>query len=168
MLNLGAIVGGICASTLADRFGPKRVACAAFLLATLSLGILSQQVSSGLLYVAVAVAGLGSVGTQILINGYVAVHYPAVIRATALGWALGVGRAGAIVGPLFGGWVLAAGIGTEWNFYGSPFRQWLVRCSSRSFPVVEWMNVSSSAERHPSLPLAGSLPKSPPDERCRR
>ena len=118
MLNLGAIVGGICASTLADRFGPKRVTCAAFLLATLSLGILSQQVSSGLLYVAVAVAGLGSVGTQILINGYVAVHYPAVIRATALGWALGVGRAGAIVGPLFGGWVLAAGIGTEWNFYG--------------------------------------------------
>jgi AAHS family benzoate transporter-like MFS transporter len=68
--------------------------------------------------VAVAVAGLGSVGTQILVNGYVAVHYPAAIRATALGWALGVGRAGAIVGPLFGGWVLASGIGFEWNFYG--------------------------------------------------
>ena len=61
---------------------------------------------------------LGSVGTQILVGGFVAVHYPAAVRATALGWALGVGRAGAIVGPLFGGWVLASGLGFEWNFYG--------------------------------------------------
>ena len=118
VLNLGAIAGAIVASLLADRFGPKPVTVAAFLLATACLVVLSQRVGTGLLLVAVAVAGLGSVGTQILVNGYVAVHYPAAIRATALGWALGVGRAGAIVGPLFGGWVLASGIGFEWNFYG--------------------------------------------------
>ena len=118
VLNLGAIAGAVVASLLADRFGPKPVTVAAFLLATACLVVLSQRVGTGLLLVAVAVAGLGSVGTQILVNGYVAVHYPAAIRATALGWALGVGRAGAIVGPLFGGWVLASGIGFEWNFYG--------------------------------------------------
>lgn len=118
VLNLGAIVGGIAASALADRFGSKPVTVAAFVLATLCLLVLSQRVGTGLLFVAVAVAGLGSVGTQILVNGYVAVHYPTAIRATALGWALGVGRAGAIIGPLFGGWVLASGIGFEWNFYG--------------------------------------------------
>jgi AAHS family benzoate transporter-like MFS transporter len=118
VLNLGAIVGGIAASALADRFGPKPVTVGAFLLATACLLVLSQRVDTGLLFVAVAIAGLGSVGTQILVNGYIAVHYPASIRATALGWALGVGRAGAIVGPLFGGWVLASGIGFEWNFYG--------------------------------------------------
>lgn len=118
VLNLGAIVGGITASLLADRVGPKPVTVGAFLLATLCLIVLSQRVDTALLSVAVAVAGLGSVGTQILVNGYVAVHYPSAIRATALGWALGVGRAGAIVGPLFGGWVLASGIGFEWNFYG--------------------------------------------------
>jgi AAHS family benzoate transporter-like MFS transporter len=118
VLNLGAIVGGIIASLLADRFGPKPVTVVAFLLATTCLLVLSQQVGTGLLMVAVAVAGLGSVGTQILINGFVAVHYPAGIRATALGWALGVGRIGAIIGPIFGGWVLATGIGFEWSFYG--------------------------------------------------
>lgn len=118
VLNLGAIVGAVIASLLADQFGPKPVTVGAFLLATLCLLVLSQRVDTGVLMVAVAVAGLGSVGTQILVNGYVAVHYPASIRATALGWALGVGRAGAIVGPLFGGWVLASGIGFEWNFYG--------------------------------------------------
>jgi AAHS family benzoate transporter-like MFS transporter len=118
VLNLGAVVGGIAASALADRFGSKPVTVGAFLLATACLLVLSQRVDTGLLFVAVAVAGLGSVGTQILVNGYVAVHHPAAVRATALGWALGVGRAGAIVGPLFGGWVLAAGIGFQWNFYG--------------------------------------------------
>lgn len=118
VLNLGAVVGTVVASVLADRFGPKPVTAAAFLLATTCLIVLSQRIDTGLLFVAVAVAGLGSVGTQILVNGYVAVHYPAAVRATALGWALGVGRAGAIVGPLFGGWVLASGLGFEVNFYG--------------------------------------------------
>jgi MFS transporter, AAHS family, benzoate transport protein len=118
VLNLGAIVGAVGASALADRFGPKPVTVAAFLAATGCLLLLSLRLDTAVLLLAVAVAGLGSVGTQILVNGYVAVHYPAVVRATALGWALGVGRAGAIVGPLFGGWVLASGLGFEWNFYG--------------------------------------------------
>lgn len=118
VLNVGAIAGALAASALADRFGPKPVTAGAFLLATACLVVLSQRVDTGLLLVAVAVAGLGSVGTQILVNGYVAVHYPSAVRATALGWALGVGRAGAVVGPLFGGWVAASGIGFEWNFYG--------------------------------------------------
>ncbi|MET0188970.1 MAG: aromatic acid/H+ symport family MFS transporter [Pseudonocardia sediminis] len=118
VLNVGAIVGALVASALADRFGPKPVTVAAFLMATACLVVLSQRVDTGLLLVAVAVAGLGSVGTQILVNGYVAVHYPSAVRGAALGWALGVGRAGAVVGPLFGGWVAASGIGFEWNFYG--------------------------------------------------
>jgi AAHS family benzoate transporter-like MFS transporter len=118
VLNLGAIAGAIGASALADRFGPKPVTAGAFLAATGCLLLLSFRLDTAVLLLAVAIAGLGSVGTQILVNGFIAVHYPAAIRATALGWALGVGRAGAIVGPLFGGWVLASGLGFEWNFYG--------------------------------------------------
>jgi AAHS family benzoate transporter-like MFS transporter len=118
VLNVGAIVGAVGASALADRFGPKPVTAVAFLCATACLLLLSQRLDTAVLLLAVAVAGLGSVGTQILVNGYIAVHYPAAVRATALGWALGVGRAGAIVGPLFGGWVLASGFGFAWNFYG--------------------------------------------------
>ncbi|WP_084210778.1 MFS transporter [Pseudonocardia acaciae] len=118
VLNLGAVLGAIITSRLADRYGPKPVTSVAFLLATACLVVLSQRVDTAVLLVAVAIAGLGSVGTQVLVNGYVAVHHPAPVRASALGWALGVGRAGAIVGPLLGGWVLASGVGFEWNFYG--------------------------------------------------
>jgi AAHS family benzoate transporter-like MFS transporter len=63
------------------------------------------------------VAGFGSVGTQILVNGFIGGYYPARIRNAALGWSLGVGRAGAILGPTLGGWMLDAGFGFESNFY---------------------------------------------------
>ena len=72
---------------------------------------------SGAGFALVAVAGLGSVGTQILVNGYVATFYPDNLLATALGWSLGVGRTGAIAGPILGGLVAASALGYQWNFY---------------------------------------------------
>ncbi|MFI7066410.1 MFS transporter [Kribbella sp. NPDC050124] len=118
VMNLGAIVGALAASTLADRFGSKVVTTVAFALAAFSIYTLSVNPAAAALYLLIAIAGLGTVGTQILVNGYVATHYPAGSRATALGWSLGVGRLGAIVGPLFGGWVLDSGLSLDWNFYG--------------------------------------------------
>ncbi|MEI8407436.1 MULTISPECIES: MFS transporter [unclassified Kribbella] len=118
VMNVGAIVGALVASTLADRLGSKVVTTVAFALAACSIYALSVNPASFALYLLIAIAGLGTVGTQILVNGYVATHYPAGSRATALGWSLGVGRLGAIVGPLFGGWVLDSGLSLDWNFYG--------------------------------------------------
>jgi len=34
--------------------------------------------------------------------------YPAEFRATGIGWAIGIGRSGAIIGPLLGGYLMAA------------------------------------------------------------
>ncbi|NRQ39389.1 aromatic acid/H+ symport family MFS transporter [Nonomuraea sp. NN258] len=118
MLNLGAIVGSIVMSVFADRVGAKVITVVAFLAAAVCIYVLTLDLGTGLLMLCVAVAGLGSVGTQILVNGCVATFYPAAGRGSALGWSLGVGRAGAIVGPLMGGWLLGSGLGFEWNFYG--------------------------------------------------
>jgi AAHS family benzoate transporter-like MFS transporter len=117
VLNAGAIIGAIGASRLADRIGSKPVATAAFGAATVSILLLSVSLPTALLFLFVAVAGLGSVGTQILVNGYVATHYPDASRATALGWSLGMGRIGAILGPVLGGLVVGSSLGYEWNFY---------------------------------------------------
>ena len=38
-------------------------------------------------------------------------------RATGLGWTAGIGRIGAICGPLLGGVLLTAGIVYPWGFY---------------------------------------------------
>jgi len=39
--------------------------------------------------------------------------YPTTARATGIGWALGIGRFGAILAPLVGGAMLAAGLAPE-------------------------------------------------------
>jgi len=117
VLNAGAVIGAIGASRIADRIGIRPVAITAFLCAAVSVILLSFSQPTALLFFLVAVAGLGSVGTQILVNGYVATYYPDNLRATALGWSLGVGRTGAIAGPILGGLVAGSALGYQWNFY---------------------------------------------------
>ena len=117
VLNAGAIAGALGASRIADRIGSRPVATAAFGAAVVSILLLSVQLGTPVLMLLVAIAGLGSVGTQILINGFVATHYPDNSRATALGWSLGVGRLGAILGPTLGGLVVGSTLGVDWNFY---------------------------------------------------
>ena len=63
------------------------------------------------------IAGACTIGTTILVNAYTANFYPAHMRATGLGWALGVGRLGAILGPIYGAFILASGWGLDANFY---------------------------------------------------
>jgi AAHS family benzoate transporter-like MFS transporter len=116
-LNVGAVLGAVSGSTVADRFGAKPVAIAGFLVAAGAVLLMSRGLPLGPLYVVVAAAGCGSVGTQILINGYVAGYFGPEHRASALGWTLGVGRLGAILGPTLGGYLLASNLGVTWNFY---------------------------------------------------
>lgn len=116
VLNAGGIIGTIGASRIADRIGVKPVAVAAFVAAAMSILLLSVHLTFALLFLFVAIAGAGT-GSQILVNGYVAVHYPDSSRATALGWSLGMGRVGAILGPILGGIVAGSALGFEWNFY---------------------------------------------------
>jgi MFS transporter, AAHS family, benzoate transport protein len=120
VLNLGAILGTPFAGAAADRFGSKPVIAVTFLTATACVALLSIELPLLIIYALVALAGLGSIGTTILVNAYTAKYYPADRRATALGWALGFGRLGAILGPLYGGYVIASvasQLGFEWNFY---------------------------------------------------
>lgn len=117
VLNAGAIVGSISASILADRIGIRKVVTASFTLAFVAILMLSLQLPLAALLVVVAFAGLGSVGTQILVGGYCATHYPQSLSATALSWSLGIGRIGAISGPLIGGMIAGMAFGWQVNFY---------------------------------------------------
>ncbi|MHA4854501.1 MFS transporter [Rhodococcus sp. MSC1_016] len=117
MLNLGAIIGALLASRAADRFGSKPVTVTSFVLAVLSILALGTGLPVAAAMAVVAVAGLGTVGTQILVNGYVATYFGENERTAALGLSLGLGRVGAIFGPILGGWIASSALGVEWNFY---------------------------------------------------
>lgn len=117
VMNVGAVAGTLTAAAAGDRVGMKPVTLLAFVAAAVSIFLLSVATVTPVMYALVAVAGFGTIGTQILVNAYVAMHFPADVRATALGFTLGVGRLGAIVGPAFGGILLSSGLGVAWNFY---------------------------------------------------
>jgi AAHS family benzoate transporter-like MFS transporter len=121
VLNLGAIVGALVASAIADKRGSKPVTVVAFLIGGLSVGLLSFEPPLLGTFLLVALAGLGSVGTQLLVNAWVTRYYPVDSRATAVGWAIGFGRAGSIFGPILIGLVVGSGLGIEWNFYAFIF-----------------------------------------------
>ncbi|MCX2750185.1 aromatic acid/H+ symport family MFS transporter [Arthrobacter sp. MI7-26] len=115
-LNLGAVVGSVATAWAGTRFGPIPTAIAAAAVAAVALGVLVAGPPVGLVYVMLVLAGVGTHGTQCLIIAAVASHYPAHLRGTALGWALGVGRIGAVAAPQAGGLLLAAGLGVNSNF----------------------------------------------------
>jgi AAHS family benzoate transporter-like MFS transporter len=116
VLNIGAIVGAVGGGWLADRFSLRSVLASFFMLASAALVLLGYPHPMWLLYSLMAVAGATTIGSQILLYAYVAQFYPADIRSTALGWASGIGRNGAIVGPLLGGTLLALALPHQMNF----------------------------------------------------
>jgi len=116
-LNLGAIVGAISSGRAADRFGSRGVTAVGFLVGAIAIALLSQKPPQAITYALLFVGGYGTIGTAMIVNAYVTEHYPPASRATALGWALGIGRAGAIVGPTLGGLLIGAGVAFDWNFY---------------------------------------------------
>ena len=52
-------------------------------------------------------AGFCVVGGQNSANALAAIFYPTAMRSTGVGWSLGIGRIGAILGPLIGGLLLS-------------------------------------------------------------
>jgi MFS transporter, AAHS family, 4-hydroxybenzoate transporter len=113
VLQVGGVLGTFTLGSLIDRFSFQALAltylCAA--IAVAAIGFTSH--STSLVTVAIFVAGFCIVGGQIASNALTATFYPTAIRSTGLGWALGVGRIGSIVGPIIGGVMLARQTGGE-------------------------------------------------------
>ncbi|KIC65713.1 MFS transporter [Pseudarthrobacter phenanthrenivorans] len=118
VLNLGAVAGLIIAGILADRHGTKPIVLLWFGLSAACLALLSIKVGNEILLNAlVFVTGVFVFSSQVLVYAWVSQLFPARLRATALGFAAGVGRVGAIAGPAVTGGLVAAGIAYPWGFY---------------------------------------------------
>ena len=118
VLNVGAVVGLLIAGVLADRHGTKRIVLLWFGLSAVFLAALSIQIQNEVvLYAAVFVTGVFVFSSQVLVYAWVTQLFPVRLRGTALGFAAGVGRLGAILGPAVTGTLVAAGIAYPWGFY---------------------------------------------------
>lgn len=80
-----------------------------YAVATLAIATIGQPgIALPVLTTIVFVTGWCIVGGQPGMNAFAATFYPTYLRSTGVGWALGVGRVGAIVGPYIGGVMIEA------------------------------------------------------------
>ncbi|MBV4504478.1 MFS transporter [Pseudomonas sp. BW13M1] len=115
-LNFGGMAGAILGGWLGDRYNLVKVKVAFFLAAALSISLLGVNSPMPVLYLLIFIAGATTIGTQILLYAGAAQLYGLSVRATGLGWASGIGRNGAIVGPLLGGALMGINLPLQLNF----------------------------------------------------
>ena len=107
MLQVGGVVGTFALGSIIDRFSFRALALV-YSVAVFAVGAIGQLGHSAIFVtVAIFTAGFCVVGGQIAANALAAGFYPTSIRATGVGWALGIGRVGSIVGPFVGGLLLS-------------------------------------------------------------
>ena len=107
-LQLAGAIGAFLLGWCVHRIGFVPVLAAGFALASINIAYIGHPgISLAMLVIFVSIAGLGVVGGQSGINAFSATYYPTDLRSTGVGAGLGVGRIGAIVGPVVGGLLLA-------------------------------------------------------------
>ena len=109
--DLGAIFAVLYLGLLIDRLGPERslafhYAAGAVFIAIIALVALPYAA----LLVVTFLCGMTIIGSQTGANATCGKLYPARMRTSGLGWALGIGRLGGIAAPVLGGWLLRSGM----------------------------------------------------------
>ena len=118
LFQIGGAVGAILLGRLIDRRASFRILAWTYLAAAACIFLIGQAGATiGLLVMAVSAAGFCVVGGQTGSNAMTAEFYPTAMRSTGLGWALGIGRIGSIVGPTLGGYILSTGGQTRQVFW---------------------------------------------------
>ena len=95
MQAAGGIIGTLMLGALSLRFGASRVISISLAGGVLMIGAIGLlDMPYFLLLAAIFCMGSCTVGSQTAANGMVAALYPARVRTTGMGWALGIGRLG--------------------------------------------------------------------------
>lgn len=117
----GGILAAFVIGPLMDRLGPYVVMSALFAggaLAVALIGVALYWPLAPIMAVSFC-AGFCTSGIQKSSNALAIYFYPTALRSTGLGWGLGVGRVGAILGPLAAGAFLGLGWHPAWLFYAA-------------------------------------------------
>jgi AAHS family 4-hydroxybenzoate transporter-like MFS transporter len=108
LFQIGGIVGAVILGRLLDRTFSFWILAGCYgWAAAFVYSIGHAGASAALLAVTITCAGVGIIGGQNASHALSSEFYPTRIRSTGVGWALGIGRIGSIVGPVLGGLLLA-------------------------------------------------------------
>ncbi|HEY3849137.1 MAG TPA: MFS transporter [Acetobacteraceae bacterium] len=109
--DLGAIFTVLYLGLAIDRIGPERSLALHYAVGAVFIAVIALvALPYALLLLMTFLAGATIIGSQTGANGTCGKLYPARMRTSGLGWALGIGRLGGIAAPVLGGYLLALGL----------------------------------------------------------
>ena len=162
MLQVGGVVGTVALGNIIDRFSFRALALLYFV-AVFAVGAIGQLGHSAVFVtIAIFVAGFCIVGGQIAANALAAGFYPTSVRASGVGWALGIGRVGSIVGPLVGGALMTLKWSTGAVFMAAAAAAMCAALASFSLSRFAGMGGSGKAPAGRPLPFQPALHPSTP------
>lgn len=110
LLNLGGALGGFLIARSMDKRGSQWALRAAYLGAAVLVAAVGYAMADARIAMTlIFFAGFCLIGAQFGMNALAAGYYETEIRSTGVGWALGIGRIGSIVGPIVGGLLIGLG-----------------------------------------------------------
>lgn len=118
LFNLGGVIGVYFMGFLSTRYKLTNVVFV--LLSASAVGMVIFAALPGTLDVLMPVIfliGLLQQGGFTGLYGAAVKSYPTNMRSTGIGWAIGLGRSGAVAGPAIAGYLIAAGLDMSSNFY---------------------------------------------------
>jgi AAHS family 4-hydroxybenzoate transporter-like MFS transporter len=118
-MQVGGTIGTFVLAWMIAKKGFTPVLTLTFAVATIAIALVGSAPVLALvplLMMVVFVAGWSVIGGQPGLNAFAAMYYPTEMRSTGIGWGLGIGRIGAIIGPYIGGRMLAAAWGPQQIF----------------------------------------------------
>jgi MFS transporter, AAHS family, 4-hydroxybenzoate transporter len=111
IIPLGGMSAVLYLGLLIDRFGPERALALHYAAGIVFIALIALvALPYFALLTVIFFAGTTIIGSQTGANGACGALYPARMRTTGIGWAIGIGRLGSIVSPILGGYLLARGL----------------------------------------------------------
>jgi AAHS family 4-hydroxybenzoate transporter-like MFS transporter len=148
MLWVGGTIGTFGLAWAITRSGFARMLTINYVVAAISVAVIGQPgISLALLTTIVFVTGWCIIGGQPGMNAFAATYYPTYLRSTGVGWALGIGRVGAIVGPYIGGRMIGAHWTSQQLFWAAAVPAVISACTLLVLMRVTRDNASIAAAR---------------------
>lgn len=118
LLNLGGVIGSFLLGFLSTRWKLTNIIFAMLFASAIGMVIFALAPNrAALLLPIIFCVGLLQQGGFTGLYGAAAQAYPTEVRSTGIGWAIGLGRSGAVAGPAIAGYLIAGGLDMSTNFY---------------------------------------------------
>lgn len=147
--GLAAAFGGFLLGWFIDfaskKYSRKYSMAVIFIIGAISLWLFSSADSITALFVFNGLASMFIIGGQNIVHSMITDVYPTRMRSTAVGWGLGVGRIGSILGPTLGGILLSLQFSP--NIYFVLFSLPLLIVT---FIILSFPKINDSSSENPS------------------